>query len=190
MGAIRIERARYEAGHTGFWLARLLRENGEQGRVDPGTWAPNTHERSLISTATTSVEAWSNGTSVAVSAVNVIVSPPRQVSIVGTLTGRRGQFLVPCLRRGDIVIMDNLSSHKSRGVRNAIEAAGASLLYLPPYSPDFNPIEQAFANLKALLRKAAARTIEVLWDIIGVLLQAFRPDEPANYFANSGYGQP
>ena len=64
------------------------------------------------------------------------------------------QFLVPCLRRGDIVIMDNLSSHKIRGVRQAIEAAGASLLYLPPYSPDFNPIEQAFAKLKALLRKA------------------------------------
>src|SRR6188508_2834401 len=68
-------------------------------------------------------------------------------------------FSFPCLRRGDIVIMDNLSSHKNRGVREAIEAAGASLLYLPPYSPDFNPIEQAFAKLKALLRKAAARTV-------------------------------
>jgi len=100
------------------------------------------------------------------------------------------QLLVPCLRRGDIVIMDNLSSHKIRGVREAIEAVGASLLYLPPYSPDFNPIEQAFAKLKALLRKAAARTVEALWDTIGVLVQAFRPDEPANYFANSGYGQP
>ena len=100
------------------------------------------------------------------------------------------QFLVPCLRRGDIVIMDNLSSYKIRGVREAIEAAGASLLYLPPYSPDFNPIEQAFAKLKALLRKAAARTVEALWDTIGVLVQAFRPDEPANYFANSGYAQP
>jgi transposase len=100
------------------------------------------------------------------------------------------QFLVPCLRRGDIVIMDNLSSHKIRGVRDAIEAAGASLLYLPPYSPDFNPIEQAFAKLKALLRKAAARTVETLWDTIGVLVQAFRPDEPSNYFANSGYARP
>src|SRR5205085_413760 len=84
-----------------------------------------------------------------------------------------------------LVIMDNLSSHKIRGVREAIEAAGASLLYLPPYSPDFNPIEQAFAKLKALLRKAAARTVEALWDTIGVLVQAFRPDEPANYFASS-----
>jgi transposase len=100
------------------------------------------------------------------------------------------QFLVPCLHPGDVVIMDNLSSHKVRGVREAIEAAGATLLYLPPYSPDFNPIEQAFAKLKALLRKAAARTVEVLWDTIGLLLQAFRPDEPANYFANSGYGHP
>ena len=100
------------------------------------------------------------------------------------------QCLAPRLRRGNIVIMDNLSSHKSRGVRDAIEAAGATLLYLPPYSPDFNPIEQAFAKLKALLRKAAARTVEALWDIIGVLMQAFRPDEPANYFANSGYRQP
>jgi transposase len=100
------------------------------------------------------------------------------------------QFLGPCLRRGDVVVMDNLSSHKVYGVRQSIEAAGARLLYLPPYSPDFNPIEQAFAKLKALLRKAAARTMEALWDIIGLLLQAFRPDEPANYFANSGYGHP
>ena len=100
------------------------------------------------------------------------------------------QVLAPTLAPGDIVIMDNLSSHKSRGVRDAIEAAGATLLYLPPYSPDFNPIEQAFAKLKALLRKAAARTVEALWDTIGVLVQAFRPDEPANYFASSGYGQP
>jgi transposase len=75
-------------------------------------------------------------------------------------------------------------------VREAIEAAGASLLYLPPYSPDFNPIEQAFAKLKALLRKAAARTVEALWDTIGILVHAFRPDEPANYLANSGYGRP
>jgi transposase len=100
------------------------------------------------------------------------------------------QFLVPSLRRGDIVIMDNLSSHKIRGVREAIEAAGASLLYLPPYSPDFNPIEQTFAKLKALLRKAAARTVEALWDTIGVLVQAFQPDEPAHFFANSGYARP
>jgi transposase len=100
------------------------------------------------------------------------------------------QFLVPCLRRGDIVVMDNLSSHTVGGVREAIEAAGATLLYLPPYSPDFNPIEQAFAKLKALLRKAAARTAEALWDTIGLVLQAFQSDEPANYFGNSGYGQP
>ena len=79
----------------------------------------------------------------------------------------------PNHRCGDLVVPDNVM-----------------LLYLPPYSPDFNPIEQAFAKLKALLRKAAARTVEALWDIIGVLMQVFRADEPANYFANSGYGQP
>jgi transposase len=100
------------------------------------------------------------------------------------------QFLVPCLRSGDIVIMDNLSSHKIRGVREAIQAAGASLLYLPPYSPDFNPIEQMFAKLKALLRKAAARTVDALWDTIGVLVQAFQPNDPAHFFANSGYARP
>ena len=100
------------------------------------------------------------------------------------------QFLVPCLRRGDVVVMDNLNSHKVYGVRESIAAAGATLLYLPPYSPDFDPIEQAFAKLKALLRKAAARTIEAPWDTIGLLLQAFRPDEPVKYFANSGYRHP
>src|SRR5207302_7541895 len=100
------------------------------------------------------------------------------------------KVLVPELPDRAIVIMDNLSSHKGPRIREMIEAAGATLLYLPPYSPDFNPIEQAFAKLKALLRKAAARTVEALWDTIGVLVQAFRADEPANYFANSGYGQP
>ena len=77
------------------------------------------------------------------------------------------QVLAPTLKPGDIVVLDNLSAHKVPGIRDAIEAAGAKLLYLPPYSPDFNPIEQAFAKLKALLRKAAARTVEALWDTIG-----------------------
>ena len=97
------------------------------------------------------------------------------------------QVLVPELRRGDIVVMDNLGSHKGAGVRAAIEAAGASLLYLPPYSPDFNPIENAFAKLKAMLRKAAARTIEGLWNTIGRIIDAFSPAECANYFAAAGY---
>lgn len=91
------------------------------------------------------------------------------------------------LRPGDIVIMDNLSSHKGPRVREMIEAAGASLLYLPPYSPDFNPIENAFAKLKALLRKAAERTVEGLWNAIGRLIDVFTPDECANYFAAAGY---
>jgi len=84
------------------------------------------------------------------------------------------QVLAPALKPGDIVIMDNLGSHKGSGVREAIEAAGASLLYLPPYSPDFNPIEKAFSKLKALLRKAAARTVESLWIAIGSLIPASR----------------
>lgn len=97
------------------------------------------------------------------------------------------QFLVPTLSPGDIVVMDNLSSHKRPKVRQLIEAAGATLLYLPPYSPDFNPIENAFAKLKALLRKAAARTVDALWDVIGRTLDQFTPQECANYFAAAGY---
>ncbi len=97
------------------------------------------------------------------------------------------KVLVPDLKRGDVVIMDNLSSHKGPRVREMIEAAGASLLYLPPYSPDFNPIEKAFSKLKALLRKAAERTVEGLWTTMGQLLDAFTPTDCANYFAACGY---
>ena len=97
------------------------------------------------------------------------------------------QVLVPELTPGDVVVMDNLSSHKGPAVRRAIEAAGANLLYLPPYSPDFNPIENAFAKLKALLRKAAMRTIGALWDQIGTILNLFTPAECANYFKAAGY---
>lgn len=97
------------------------------------------------------------------------------------------QILVPALSPGDIVIMDNLGSHKGPKVRAAIEAVGAKLLYLPPYSPDFNPIENAFSKLKAMLRKAAERTIDALWDRIGALLDEFSPQECANFFAAAGY---
>jgi transposase len=97
------------------------------------------------------------------------------------------QVLAPTLKPGDVVVLDNLSAHKVPGIREAIEAAGATLLYLPPYSPDFNPIEQLFAKLKALLRKAAERSLESLWNRIACLLDAFQPDECANYFRNSGY---
>jgi transposase len=97
------------------------------------------------------------------------------------------KVLVPELRPGDLVVMDNLSSHKGLRVRTLIEKAGGTLLYLPPYSPDFNPIENAFAKLKALLRKAAERTVEGLWTAIGRILEAFTPCECANYFAATGY---
>ena len=95
--------------------------------------------------------------------------------------------LAPSLSDGDIVVIDNLSAHKVAGVRALIEARGAILLYLPPYSPDLNPIEMAFAKLKALLRKAAARTRDSLWDAIADVISAFTKDECANYLAHAGY---
>lgn len=97
------------------------------------------------------------------------------------------QVLAPSLKPGDIVVLDNLSAHKVPSVREAIEAAGARLLYLPPYSPDFNPIEQLFAKLKALLRRAAERSVAGLWNRIAGLLDQFPSDECANYFRNAGY---
>lgn len=97
------------------------------------------------------------------------------------------QFLVPTLTPGDIVVMDNLGSHKGSAVRKAIRSAGAKLLFLPPYSPDLNPIEQVFAKLKLLLRKAAERSVEATWQRIGSLLDAFPPHECANYIRNAGY---
>jgi transposase len=97
--------------------------------------------------------------------------------------------LVPTLRPGDIVIIDNLGSHKGKAVRQLIRAAGAKLFFLPKYSPDLNPIEQVFAKLKHLLRKAAARTVETVCAAIGEVLAAFTPQECANYFRNSGYAR-
>jgi len=97
------------------------------------------------------------------------------------------QVLVPELSPGDIVVLDNLPAHKVAGIRQAIEAAGARLLYLPPYSPDFNPIEMAFSKFKALLRKGTARRVDDLWDAIAQTLDAFTPQECKNYFAAAGY---
>ena len=110
----------------------------------------------------------------------------------GPINGRAfqayvNQVLVPELKPGAVVAMDNLGSHKGAAVRTSMESAGASLLYLPPYSPDFNPIENAFSKLKALLRKAAERTVDGLWNTIGGLIQTFTPAECANYFAAAGY---
>jgi transposase len=112
--------------------------------------------------------------------------------IDGPINGEKFQLyvekvLVPTLKPGDIVIMDNLGSHKGKAVRRAIRAAGARLFFLPKYSPDLNPIEQVFAKLKHLLRKAAARSFDAICAAIGQLLATFTPPECANYFQNSGY---
>jgi transposase len=100
------------------------------------------------------------------------------------------QFLAPTLMPGDIVIMDNLGSHKVDGVQRAIEAVGAKLIYLPPYSPDLNPIEQFFSKLKAYLRKVAARTVDALHAALAAAIAACQPGECANYLANAGYMPP
>jgi len=97
------------------------------------------------------------------------------------------QVLAPTLSEGDIVVMDNLPAHKAAGIRDAIEATGATLMFLPPYSPDFNPIENAFAKLKALMRAKAERSIPALWNAIGSLVELFSPAEYANYFKAAGY---
>lgn len=97
------------------------------------------------------------------------------------------QILVPTLTPGDMVVMDNLPAHKADGIRQAIETAGRTLLYLPPYSPDFNPIENAFSKLKALLRARAERSVGALWDTVGDVVKLFEPQECANYFAAAGY---
>lgn len=113
-----------------------------------------------------------------------VIDQPMNATIFKTYVER---CLAPTLEPGDIVIMDNLSSHKSQDVRDIIEARGATLLFLPPYSPDLNPIEQMFAKLKALLRKAAERSLDALWRTIGRSLDLFTPQECRNYFQNSGY---
>jgi len=95
--------------------------------------------------------------------------------------------LLRTLRPGDIVVMDNLSSHKASGVRETIESAGARLAYLPPYSPDFNPIEQAYSKLKWLVRSASERTVEGLWQLLGRLLDRYLPTECSNYLRHCGY---
>ena len=97
------------------------------------------------------------------------------------------QVLIAELQPGDVVIMDNLSSNKRASVRERIEAAGARLMFLPPYSPDFNPIEKAFSRLNAMLRKIGERTVNGLWDLIGKLFDIFQPNECANYFSSCGY---
>jgi transposase len=132
---------------------------------------------------------WKTTTFVAALRVDGLVAP---MVIDGALDGDLfvayvEQVLVPTLREGDIVLMDNLASHKRAEVRGAIEGAGCTLRYLPPYSPDLNPIELAFAKLKALLRKAGKRDVEGLWSFLGQALDAFTPKECRNYLRHDGY---
>jgi transposase len=134
---------------------------------------------------------WNTSTFLAALRHDRIVAP---LVLDGAINGRSfrayiEQFLAPTLNSGDIVVADNLGSHKVSGVREAIEGRGASLLFLPPYSPDLNPIEQVFAKLKTLIRRAEPRTRERLWTTIGSKLDCFKPAECRNYLTNSGYGQ-
>jgi transposase len=174
-----------------------------QGRVDPTrlvfideTWAKTNmtrrHGRSLCGTRLIDKVPhgrWRTLTFLAALRSDQIAAP---CVIDGPINGESflayvEQVLVPTLRSGDIVIMDNLGSHKGTRIRSAIRAAGAKLFFLPPYSPDLNPIEQVFAKLKTLLRKAAERTVETTWQRIGALLKCFTPAECANYLVNAGY---
>lgn len=132
---------------------------------------------------------WKTTTFIAGLRVNEVTAP---MVLDGAMDGQAflvyiREFLGPTLQPGDIVIADNLGSHKVAGVKETIEAVGASLCYLPPYSPDLNPIEKLFSKLKALLKKAAHRTVDALWTEIGKLLDAFSPQECANYFTAAGY---
>lgn len=182
---------------------RRARWKQHQSRLDPTrlvfideTWAKTnmtrTHGRSAKGTRLidkTPHGRWRTLTFLAALRADRIDAP---CVLDGPINGRSflayvEQALVPSLKPGDIVIMDNLGSHKGHAVRRAIRRVGAKLFFLPPYSPDLNPIEQVFAKLKTLLRKAAERTVEATWRRIGQLLDAFTPIECANYLKNAGY---
>ena len=174
-----------------------------QGRLDPArlvfideTWAKTNMTRShgrsrrgqrLVDKVPHG--RWRTLTFIAALRLNGIDAP---CVLDGPINGRSflayvEQILLPCLRPGDVVVMDNLGSHKGTAVRRPIRRAGAKLFFLPAYSPELNPIEQAFAKLKGLLKKAAARTLEATWKRIGSLLDHITPSEAANYFKNAGY---
>ena len=134
---------------------------------------------------------WKTSTFVAALRDNALIAP---AVFDGAINGQSfrayvEQQLAPALRQDDVVVMDNLSSHKVAGIREAIEAAGAHLAYLPAYSPDLNPIEQVFAKLKAVLRAKAIRTVDALWTALGEISGAVTPTECANYLRSSGYLQ-
>jgi transposase len=182
---------------------RRLRWKTHQGKLDPArlvfideTWAKTnmtrSHGRCLRGrrlVAKVPHGHWRTMTFLAALRHDRIAAP---CVIDGPINGRSflayvEQFLLPTLKPGDIVVMDNLGSHKGKAVRSAIRSAGARLFFLPPYSPDLNPIETMFAKLKTLLKKAAERTVEDTWRRIGKLLDHFTPEECANYIKNAGY---
>jgi len=132
---------------------------------------------------------WKTTTFVGGLTLDGVVAP---MTLDGAMTGAAflayvEQVLVPILRPGDIVVLDNLPAHKPVAIREAIEAAGATMLFLPPYSPDFNPIEMAFSKIKALLRKAAARTVQALWDAIRQAIDTVTPQDARSFFRACGY---
>lgn len=149
-------------------------DRAPRGQRVPG-WAPYGHWKTTTFVAGLTVEGF---------IASLVVDGPMNRTIV---TAYVEQMLVPRLRPGDVVVLDNLSSHKGVQVRDAIRRAGAKLLFLPPYSPDFNPIEMAFAKLKNALRSAAKRNREDLWAHIGTLIGQFRPCDCRNYFRHAGY---
>ena len=182
---------------------RRVRWKKYQGRIDPKrlvfideTWAKTNmtrtrgwHRRGKPLVAKIPHGHWRTMTFLAALRHDRITAP---LVLDGPINGEAfvayvEQVLVATLTPGDVVIMDNLGSHKSSKVRALIRSAGARLLFLPPYSPDLNPIEQVFAKLKGLLRKAEERTVEAVWKRIGSLLNCFEPTECANYLRNSGY---
>ena len=132
---------------------------------------------------------WKTTTFVGGLTLDGVVAP---MTLDGAMTGAAflayvEQVLGPTLKPGDIVVLDNLPAHKPVAIREAIEAAGATMLFLPPYSPDFNPIEMAFSKIKAILRKAAARTVQALWDAIRHAIDAVTPQDAKSYFIACGY---
>jgi transposase len=178
-------------------LGKQFRQSRHAGYQTPETWATTnmTRQRGRAPRGQRLVAPvpyghWKTSTFVAGLRTSGLTAP---FVLDGAMNGEAflsyvEQALAPTLSPGDIVIMDNLSSHKVAGVRGAIERCGATLVYLPPYSPDLNPIEKAFAKLKSLLRKLAACTVRRLWDALGDLLHRFTPQECANYLASAGYG--